>query len=56
VPVLSLSNVERMDDISEDEEVSRPRALIAVLTLLVGMTSGSDVSVNISNAERISAS
>ena len=56
VPVLSPSNVERMDDISDDEEVSRPSALIAVLTLFVGMTSGSEVFVNISNAERISAS
>ena len=56
VPVLSLSNVERIDDISEDEEVSRPSARIAVLSLFVGIMSGSEVVVNMSKAERISAS
>ena len=45
-----------MDDISEALEVSRPRARIEVLTLLVGMVDGLEGVVNMSNAVRISDS
>jgi len=55
-PVFSPSSVERIDDISEELEVSRPSARIVVLTLVVGMVSGLEGLVNISNAVRISDS
>src|SRR5208282_2479815 len=55
-PVFSLSKVDNIDDISEDDVISRPSALIAVLTLLVGMVSGSAFEVTMSNAVRISDS
>lgn len=42
--------------ISERDEVSRPRAFMAVLTLDVGMTFGSEGVMNMSKAVRISDS